>query len=70
MDTELMLYIRSKELNRKLRDTADKLIRMSRLTDESGQVVYGSEFVKKSCGIKGPLYAVLRIAVRPFRFFL
>lgn len=71
MDTELMLMIHSKELNRKLRDSAEALIKCSRITDATGKTVYGENYVKKSFGLfLGAFYIVLRLAVRPFRFFL
>jgi phosphatidylserine/phosphatidylglycerophosphate/cardiolipin synthase-like enzyme len=71
LDTELMLAIRSKELNSQLRDTYDQMSLQGRQVDSDGTVTLGEECeVPEQSGLQKGVYSVLRVVLRAVRHIL
>lgn len=71
LDTELMLVIQSKELNKELREKDEKAMKESRCFYSDGRVEFGSNAKEENLGIgKKIFYRILRSVIRPFRHLL
>ncbi len=70
-DTELMLVVDSPELNRRIREEAERDKTYSRTMGADGTYVQGEHYNDQELGpVKQVLYAVLRVAILPLRRFL
>ena len=70
-DTELMLVVDSPELNRRIREEAERDKTYSRTMEADGTYVQGEHYNDQELGpVKQALYAVLRVAILPLRRFL
>lgn len=71
LDTEMMLFIESGELNESLREQAESLKLASRQVVPDGTITYGEEYRQKEQGAgKMIFYGILRILIIPFRHLL
>lgn len=71
LDTEMMLFIESKELNEDIRQKAEKLKQFSREVSPEGIRSDGEKYQEAKQGwIKKMIYSVLRIVLIPFRHLL
>jgi phosphatidylserine/phosphatidylglycerophosphate/cardiolipin synthase-like enzyme len=71
LDTELMLAIRSEELNKQLREQFDRMAQESRQVEPDGTVTLGPDCqVPEQSGLQKVIYSVLRVVLRPIRHIL
>ena len=71
LDTEMMLFIESGELNESLREQAESLKLASRQVVPDGTITYGEEYRQKEQRAgKMIFYGILRIVIIPFRHLL
>lgn len=71
LDTEMMLFIESRELNQALREHAGDLKMASRQAAPDGTVVENEKCQRKELGIREKIfYGILRVIIIPFRHLL
>ena len=71
LNTEMMLFIESRELNESLRNQTEVLKQSSRQTRPDGTVIAGEKYEQFDQGIeKKILYGIIRILILPFRHLL
>ena len=70
-DTELMLAVDSKELNKQMRQEVEENKTYSKTMGKDGEYFYGKNYVPKELGIgKKIMYSIFRIITVPIRGFL